>query len=322
MKTGTKTVVSLQDLAEREIHPPPLLDQFRTLTEQAVGALFAGPVAQVACPACASADARPAFSKLGVAYVRCGVCASVFASPRPDDGALGAYDRDAAPSRFWRDTVLGATADVRREKLTQPRAEWVSDSVAEHAPHPTAVLDLSPDDGTFEDDLRLVLPSAAKLVSGDPRTREWAQQGPFDVVTAFDTIDRVSDLRGLVNAIAGALRPGGLLCVTGPSISGFDLQVLEARAGAILPPHKLNLLSIDGLRRLFSGDTWRVVELSTPGLFDVDNVRQAILADPDAAWPPVIRSLVLQEDDARRELQEYLQRHRLASFARLVVRRV
>lgn len=316
-----KTVVSLQDLAEREIHPAPLLEEFRTLTEQALSALFAGPVASVSCPACAAADASPAFSKLGVAYVRCRACASVFASPRPDDAALAAYDRDAAPSRFWREKVLATTGEVRREKLTLPRAEWVSDSVAEHAPHPTTVLDLSPDDSTFEDDLRLVLPASARLVSGDPRTREWTNQGPFDVVTAFDTLDRASDLRGLVEALAGVLRPGGLLCVTAPSISGFDLQVLEARAGAILPPHKLNLLSIDGLGRLFSGATWKVVELSTPGLFDVDNVRQAILADPSAPWPAVIRSLVLQGEDARRELQEYLQRHRLASFARLVVRR-
>lgn len=321
MKTGTKTVVSLQDLAEREIHPAPLLDEFRTLTEQAVGALFAGPVAAAACPACAAADADPAFVKLGVAYVRCRTCASVFASPRPDDAALAVYDRDSAPSLFWRERVLATTAAVRREKLTLPRAEWVSDSVAEHAPHPSVVLDLSPDDGTFEEDLRLVLPGAARLVSGDPRTREWVGDGPCDVVTAFDILDRISDVRGLVEAIAGVLRPGGLLCVTAPSISGFDLQVLEGRAGAILPPHKLNLLSIDGLSRLFSGEAWRVVELSTPGLFDVDNVRQAVLADPDAAWPPVIRSLVLQDDDARRELQEYLQRHRLASFARLVVRR-
>ncbi len=317
-----KTIVSLQDLAEREIHPASLHEEFRTLTEQAVGALFAGPVASVSCPACATADAAPAFAKVGVAYVRCRACASVFASPRPDDAALALYDQESAPSQFWRDKVLPATAAVRREKLTMPRAEWVSDSIAEHAAGAAKVLDLSPDDGTFRDDLAVALPTGVSVTSGSPRSREWAAAGSCDVVIASDTFDRTSDLRGLVDAIATALRPGGLLCATAPAISGFDLQVLEGRAGAILPPHKLNLLSIDGLRRLFSGSAWRVVELSTPGLFDVENVRQAILADPGGPWPPVIRSLVLQDDDARRELQEYLQRHRLASFARLVVKRV
>jgi SAM-dependent methyltransferase len=321
MKT-VKTVVSLQDLAEQEIHPAALLREFRTLTTDAVAALFAGPLVAVGCPACGAHESAAAFETLSVQYQRCRVCASVFASPRPADEALAVYDREAPPSVFWRDRMLTATRDVRRDKLTRPRAEWVADSQAEHAPGPAVVLDLSPEDGTFRDDLRAALPAGGRVVAGSLRSREWTAEGPFDVVTAFDSFDRVSDVHGLVGALAGVLRPGGLLYVTAPSISGFDLQILEGQAGAVLPPAKLNLLSIDGFGRLFGDGSWRILELSTPGLFDVDNVRQAVLAAPGKDWSPVIRSLVLQGDDARRELQEYLQRHRLASFVRMVVRRV
>lgn len=317
-----KTVVSLQDLAEQEIHPAALLEEFRRLTETAVSALFAGPLAQVTCPACGQASATPAFTKWGAAYVRCGACASVYVSPRPDDSALSAYDQDAPAARFWRDQVLPATSEVRRRKLTRPRADWVADSVSEHARGVATVLDLSPGDHTFHDDLRATLPSGITVVGGDPRSRSWMSRGPVDVVTAFDTLDRISDVRALVTDVADVLRPGGLLFVTAPTISGFDLQILEGDAGAVLPPAKLNLLSISGFGWLFSAASWRVIELSTPGLFDVENVRQAVLASPDAAWPPVVRSLVLQPEEARRELQEYLQRRRLASFARLVVQRV
>ena len=317
-----KTVVSLQDLAEQEIHPAALLEEFRRLTERDVSTLFAGPLVEVPCPACGEATATVAFTKWGVAYVRCVACASVYASPRPDDRALWAYDQDAPAARFWRDQVLPATSDARRHKLTRPRADWVADSVSEHARGLGAVLDLSPADDTFHDDLRATLPSGIRVVGGNPRSRSWVSQGPFDVVTAFDTLDRTSDVRALVAAMADGLRPGGLLFVTAPTISGFDLQILEGDAGAVLPPAKLNLLSISGYGRLFGVAPWRVVELSTPGLFDVENVRQAVLASPDAAWPPVVRSLVLQPVEARRELQEYLQRRRLASFARLVVQRV
>jgi len=317
-----KTVVSLQDLAEQEIHPAALLEEFRRLTERAVGALFAGTLAQVICPACGEVTATPAFTKWGVAYVRCVACASVYASPRPDDRALSEYDRDAPAARFWRDQVLPATSEVRRRKLTRPRADWVADSVVEHALGVVTVLDLSPADHTFHDDLRATLPTGITVVGGDPRDRSWTSHGPFEVVTAFDTLDRISDVRALVNDVADLLRPGGLLFVTAPTISGFDLQILEGDAGALLPPAKLNLLSISGFGRLFGAAPWRVIELSTPGLFDVENVRQAVLAAPDAAWPPVVRSLVLQPEEARRELQEYLQRRRLASFARLVVQRV
>ena len=88
------------------------------------------------------------------------------------------------------------------------------------------------------------------------------------------------------------------------------------------PPDKLNLLSIEGFSRLFRAPDWSLIELSTPGMFDVENVRQAMLAAPEADWPRGVREIVLQRDEAARlEFQEYLQRHRLASFARLVVRR-
>ncbi len=73
---------------------------------------------------------------------------------------------------------------------------------------------------------------------------------------------------------------------------------------------------------MFAEPRWEIIELSTPGMFDVENVRRAIQEDPGAAWPRVVRELVLQESEhARLELQEYLQRYRLASFARLIVRR-
>ena len=45
-----KTVVSLQDLADQEIHPAALLEEFRRLTERDVSALFSGPLVQVPCP--------------------------------------------------------------------------------------------------------------------------------------------------------------------------------------------------------------------------------------------------------------------------------
>jgi hypothetical protein len=318
-----KTVVSLQDLVDREIHPGSLLQQFRALTEASAAALMSGPLVEVPCQACGGAASSPAFEKFGMRYRLCSACGSVFASPRPGAAALAEYAATSPAAVFWRERVLTETMAVRTAKLTRPRAEWVSDGVAEYCPDARIGLDLSPSEMSLQSELAILSPglSTFRTVAGSGRA--WTDQAPVDVVTAFDALDRAADVRALVADVASVLSPGGLFFVTAPSISGFDLQVLWDRSTAILPPEKLNLLSIDGFGRLFGPETWQILELSTPGMFDVENVRKAMLAEPDAGWPRVIRGLVQgANENARLELQEYLQRHRLASFARLVVRRV
>lgn len=316
-----KTVVSLQDLVDLEIHPGALLEEFHELTRTSVAALASSALLAVACPACSSTGSSPAFAKLGLAYRQCGSCASVYVSPRPAAAALAEYARSSPAAEFWRERVLGATRTARLDKLIRPRAEWVLEGLAEHRPGARAGVDLSGQGPAFLAELTAQAPALKSLRSVDSHVSGW-QAADLDFVTAFDVLDRASDVPALVSAVHTALNPGGLVFATAPSISGFDLQVLWDRSPTMTPPDKLNLLSIEGFTRLFRAPAWTLVELSTPGMFDVENVRQAILADPDGPWPRGVRELVLQPDEAARlEFQEYLQRHRLASFARIVARR-
>jgi SAM-dependent methyltransferase len=297
-----KTVVSLQDLLELEIRPGDLLGEYHRLAELAVRSWPAAALHQVACPGCGSADARPAFERFGLAYRECGRCGSLYLSPRPSHAMLAEYARASEAAAFWRARVLPETEAARREKILQPRADWVGDAVAEHAPGAAVSLELR---GLGEDD------------GLDDRP-----DGSADVVTAFEIFDRAPDPQDLLRRIHRVLKPGGLLFVTAPSASGFEIQVLWERARSIAPPDKINLLSIPGFMRLFSG-AWEIVELSTPGMFDVETVRRAVAAEPDGPWPRFVRALVLETDDrSRHEFQEYLQRTRLASFARLLIRRL
>lgn len=316
-----KTVVSLQELVDSDIRPSRLFEEFRALTELSVRALVDGALVTVACQACGSDAPREAFQKFGLTYRECTRCATVFVSPRPTAAALSAYQRDSAAAVFWRDRVLSATLDTRRVKLMRPRAEWVVDSLAEHRSQARDGVDISAQGEHLVEEL-LALSPALRISTSGSVDGPIAAPESLDVVTAFDTLDRVFDVRAIVAEVRAALRPGGVLFLTAPSISGFDLQVLWDRSPSVLPPDKLNLLSIDGFSRLFSAPGWEIIELSTPGMFDVENVRHAIAASPQADWPRAIRQLVSADSEqSRLELQEFLQRHRQASFARLVVRR-
>lgn len=315
-----KTVVSLQELVDVDIRPDRLFDEFRELTRASVASLAAGTLVDAACQGCGNAGSRPAFEKLGLAYRECDSCGTVFVSPRPPAAAIAEYYRGSPAALFWRERVLRETDATRREKLAAPRAEWVADGLAEHRPQAASGIDFSPHGTAVVEQLASMLPGV--------RVRPIAADGDAalplegaDFAIAFDAIDRAADVRALVGRVHAALGPGGVFFVTAPTISGFDLQVLWDRSPSVLPPDKMNLLSIDGFSRLFAAPAWEIIELSTPGMFDVENVRHAMAQAPGEPWPRAIRRLTDGGDTARLELQEYLQRHRLASFARLVVRR-
>jgi hypothetical protein len=146
--------------------------------------------------------------------------------------------------------------------------------------------------------------------------------GRPDVALAVDVLDRAADPRAVVSALARTLAPSGLVFATFPVASGFEVQTLWQDSPTVFPPDKLTLPTVDGLMQLFSAPEWEVLELSTPGMFDVETVRQAIAARPDGAWPRVVRALVERTDtQGRAAFVEFLQTRRLTSFARLVARR-
>lgn len=305
-----RTVVSVQDLVELEIKPEPLLAEFRALTARSVEEAFRqAELVNARCPSCDADAPAPAFVKLGLSYQECGRCGTLYVSPRPDAKALEAYYRDSAAASFWRERVVVDTGGARLEKLVVPRADWVIESLAEHLRGARTGIDLSTDGGPLRE-----LLGARGLRFGD---RDLA-----DFALAFDALDRASDLRALVASVRTGLRPGGLLFATLPSASGFEVQTLWERSDAVLPPDRLNVPSIDGVHRLFSPPEWEILELSTPGMFDVEIVRRAVQREPGRSWPRFVRSLALEEDDdGRAAFQEFLQRARRASFARLLARR-
>ena len=306
-----RTVVSVQDLVELEIKPEPLLAEFRELTAKSVDEAFPEPtLVPVRCPACDADDAALAFTKLGLTYRECHRCSTLYVSPRPPATALQAYYRDSEAAAFWRDRVLAKTGDARMEKLVLPRADWVIEGLAEHARGARTGFDTSANGAPLRD-----------LLSA--RGLRFSDQGPADFALAFDALDRAADLPGLIATLRDALRTGGLLFATVPSASGFEVQTLWERSDAVLPPDKLNVPSIDGVRRLFTPPVWEILELSTPGMFDVESVRREVQREPDLPWPRFVRSLALEvDDDDRAAFQEFLQRSRRASFARLLARRV
>lgn len=336
-----KTVVSVQEIAELEIKPSAEVAEWRRLVETEIAIRWrdrSGWIT-VPCAACENASAQPAFERFGIAYAECAACGTLYAPRRPDEAALRAWYRESRPARFWRERLLSASAAARQEKIVRPRADWVLDGIAEYAPHARRLVDISSHGRQLVDaiaegahELKEIVAAgltadldgaSTKRVRVRPSSvTELPALASADVVVAVDVMDRAADPRALVSALERTIAPGGVLFATFPVASGFEVQALWERSPTILPPDKINLPTVNGLMRQFPSPAWELLELSTPGMFDVETVRQAITADPGGPWPRVVRALVERTDAAGRgALVEFLQSRRLTSFARLVARR-
>lgn len=335
-----KTIVSVQEIEELEIKPAAEVATWRGLVASAIAAEAASGAGWIdsRCPCCDGDGAAEAFARSGVAYVECDSCGTLYARHRPGEPALAEWYRNSEPARFWRERLLAASAASRRDKIVLPRVQWILDGKAEYAPEATRIVDVSTNGGMLlaelvSEDPSLDVVSAAvtadldavrdSRVSAEPtRVADLPGLGPADIVVAFDALDRTPDLRALAGAIHRTLKPGGVVFATVAVASGFEVQALWERSPTVLPPDKVNLPTIEGLLRLFAPNDWEMLELSTPGMFDVDLVKRAIDDSPSAQWPRAVRALVARADErARYAFTEYLQSQRLTSFARLVVRR-
>jgi hypothetical protein len=104
--------------------------------------------------------------------------------------------------------------------------------------------------------------------------------------------------------------------------SGVDIQVLGEHVNAVSPPQHLNLLTVTGMKRLVERSGLELVEISTPGVLDVDIVRTTLRECGDIPVPSFARVLAEHPDEAvRSSFQRYLQANHLSSHIRVVARK-
>lgn len=337
-----KTIVSVQEISEFDLKPSEAVAQWRALVKEEIAQRWKDRSSwlRINWPTCDIYQEKPAFERDGFAYVESSICGSLYASYRPNEGEIWSWYRKSNSSKFWRDELLSISKQSRQEKINEPRSDWITDGIAEYKPSATSLLDISTNGrelmnlvASKNTDLkRIVMAGMTADLEGDTtpiidveptKIAHLSKHGLVDVIVAIDILDRAADVSLLISALEKTLAPGGIAFITSPVSSGFEVQALWDDSPTIQPPDKLNIPSIKGLQLLFPTPKWKILELSTPGMFDVELVRRAIAENPRKSWPRIVRSLVDGTDaNGKMALIELLQSQRLSSFARLVIKRV
>lgn len=142
-----------------------------------------------------------------------------------------------------------------------------------------------------------------------------------EAIVLPESLDRVDDPRGLLQNISARMKDGGLLFITSLVASGFDLMVLGLRNQYLYPPDRTNCFSLRGLQQMLEKEGFKLLEVSTPGVLDVEIVQAHLETHRDLPLSRFERQVVEADEETRTEFQGFLQRRRLSSFARLVARK-
>lgn len=327
-------------MKESDIRPEALLRRYLDLSERDAKACFTDVrKTPIPCVACGTDKPVAQFDKNGFEYALCQACGTLYQTPRPPIPAFEAFYRQSESSRYWAEVFFPAVAEVRREKIFRPRVERLAALCAQHKIDVRRLVDVGAGYGILLDEWRRRHPNVqAMAIEPSASLAQECRAKGFEVVedivenvkgldntadllTCFEVLEHVYDPLEFVRVLMRLVRPGGYVFVSTLCIDGFDLQVLWEKSTQISPPHHINFLSVRGFTQLFERAGLVDVSVTTPGLLDVDIVRNVTRRDPGLLSNQRFLRGLLADDGKAAAFQRFLAEQRLSSHVWVIGRK-
>lgn len=319
-------------MKENDIRPEALLNRYLELSAQDAERCFSdSPRQPCDCVACGSKKLNPEFEKNGFGYVTCEDCGTLFQAPRPPLEAFEAFYRDSESSRYWAEQFFPAVAEARRERIFRPRAERLASMCEENGVEVGKLIDVGAGYGILLDEWRKLRPATellaiepSEVLAAECRNKGFnvvediaenvhGYRNHADLTVCFEVLEHVFDPLSFIKTLAGLTRKNGYVFVSTLGVDGFDIQTLWRDSNSIFPPHHINFLSIDGFRRLFERAGLEITTITTPGVLDVDIVRNAWRRNPALLEGHRFIKHVIGDDGRAAAFQEFLGKNCLSS---------
>jgi hypothetical protein len=219
--------------------------------------------------------------------------------------------------------------------MHSPRVQWILDLVDEFIAQPQTMLDVETkypfftnniiDQGLFQSVIAYEARTYKQSALFSPQliqTNDLQSLDTVDLITAFETLERMANPRDLFMLARSYCKPSGLFLITTSTCSGFEFQALGKNAPNINPINRMNLLSIEALKDLFEEFGFEIIELSTPGRLDVETVSRFLKDNPQTDIHRFWRYIFSQRDEKTwHSLQDFLQMNCLSSHVRIAAQK-
>lgn len=259
----------------------------------------------------------------GLEYCRCASSGSLFLREVAEAQRWAALLAEVSRHRHSPDAFHSDLTNVRLQNVYVPKLEWMQSTLRLQGLASPRLLEVATPPSEFSALLGTGHTFAEVVTISESELTAARDDGPDTAQAAvvLESFDRAADPVALMQAIATRLVSGGLIFVTAQVASGFDIEVLGLRDQYLYPPDRTNCLSLGALEQLLRRAGFTIVELSTPGVLDVEIVLAHARHDPTIPVSRFERRLLAADAETRRQFQVFLQQARMSSFARVVGRK-
>lgn len=275
-----------------------------------------------ACPACGCAENAEFFRIWGRAYYRCNSCKTVFMNP--DLESLIQLNSDKRLISFRKSERYQSDAETRRSLLWDDLIFWLKYRFYRYLGRCEG-LSLT-DFGSRFDALSERLIKSGICQNYETREtliRKKSGTEPIaeaDAILYFDHIQKYKNPAAKLEKLRNGLKDGGLLFLSLRTGTGFDVLTMKGSITNLLPYEHVTLLSIAGVNAVLERAGYEALEITTPGVMDVKYLMDNTDKIPDNQ--DFIKFMLESGDKtALSELQRFLQKNQLSSYAQIVARK-
>jgi len=322
-----RSVQTQQRFELSSVKPFERLAQYRKICLDETRRALSGPVTRREKSPVSGAPLEPFGDVEGLEYLRCPETNSLFLAQLPAWAEwaklLEAVGRvRQSPQAFHLDLEQS-----RVENVYLPKLEWIQEALRLQGMASPILLEAASPPSTFG---RFLQQNGmfADVVTVDEMKLAHLRETPAalkgrkaQAALLLESLDRIDDPQGLIGGVRANLGGGGLLFVTSLVASGFDMAVLGLRNRYFYPPDRANCFTLRALTALLEHAGFELIEVSTPGVLDVEIVESHLKADPAIPVTGFEKELIASDREIRSAFQAFLQEKGLSSFARLVARK-
>lgn len=324
-------------MREDEIRPKNLYDKLLQLVAEDVDEYFStAKLEQITCPACGG-HGTFVFNKNGFSFEECGVCDTLYVSPRPSLEAFETYYRNSKASEFWATTFYKETESNRRELLWKPKALMILNKINNYYPNTETIIDIGGGYGVFMEEFMKVHPIKHIIIEPSSALASVCNAKGFNVVqnflekvtnkdigtgkktfVSFELFEHLHSPLEFLTKVHSLMDNDDIFIFTTLSGKGLDIRVLWDKAKAVSPPMHLNFLNPSSIQILVEKIGFEVLEVSTPGKLDINILENNHNSIKDRFWRMFVKSATIQEKSA---MQDYISNNNLSSHMMIIVRR-
>jgi len=207
---------------------------------------------------------------------------------RPTLESLIAFYTDSVSAKYWIEEFFKPVAEVRREKIFKPRAQYVNEIYKGRSG--ALFGDIGAGFGIFLEELEKTN-SDYRLVAIEPSKEQFAiciskgfntissaleevtgYDNQFDFMAAYELFEHLFDPQLFLQHVFRLLKPGAFFFMSTLNGQGFDIQLLWDKSKNISPPSHLNFFNPDSINNLFNRCGFEIQEIAIPGKLDWDIV--------------------------------------------------